>query len=210
MLSYRRVHDLEDWSQHWNGRGLICTPSSLHLGIFIQLIFFLHNSSKINGTYNMILSICLVKIQYSLVLGCQFSVSPSLDTIPMDRISLTSDSCAPQLWTQQSCSSFTLPDILGHRLLVTFLFSLWWYPVYSQGCRHVLLDSSIVPSNVYFLFFCLLIKSVFVSMSVLLLSFLFLHILCAWLALGDGSFHRYLCSCPLQLVTGHLIASLKV
>lgn len=122
MLSYRRVHDLEDWSQHWNGRGLICTPSSLHLGIFIQLIFFLHNSSKINGTYNMILSICLVKIQYSLVLGCQFSVSPSLDTIPMDRISLASDSCAPQLWTQQSCSSFTLPDILGHRLLVTFLF----------------------------------------------------------------------------------------
>lgn len=82
MLSYRRVHDLEDWSQHWNGRGLICAPSSLHLGIFIQLIFFLHNSSKINGTYNMKLSICLVKIQYSLVLGCQFSVSPSLDTVP--------------------------------------------------------------------------------------------------------------------------------
>lgn len=82
MLSYCRVHDLEDWSQHWNGRGLICAPSSLHLGIFIQLIFFLHNSSKINGTNNMILSICLVKIQYPLVLGCQFSVSPSLDTVP--------------------------------------------------------------------------------------------------------------------------------
>lgn len=113
MLNYPRVHDLEDWSQHCNGRGLICAPSSLHLGIFIQLIFFLHNSSTINGTYSMILSICLVKIQYSLVLRCQFSVSPSLDAVP----------------TGQNCSGKWLlwpPTVKLSRAVSASLYLTFW------------------------------------------------------------------------------------
>lgn len=142
---------------------------------------------------------------------CQFSVSPSLDSVPAGQ------NCSgkwlpwpPNCETQQSCFSFTLPDILCHRLLVTFF----------SPCADI--QSIFRAASMFFLVLQLFhqIYTFFVFLSVVrkcvclyVCPFVILSIFTDSLfltSIGRWQFSWVPLFLATQLTTGHLIASLKV
>lgn len=164
----------------------------------------MHNSLKINGTYNMILSICLVKIQYHWCLGVNSQYLPSLDLVP------TGQNCAgkwllwpPTVKLSSPAFSFPLPDIVPlivndlsfFPVLISSLFSVLppcsWFLSRSLKCIRSS-SLSIVKNYVHFLWnsFCypfLLLHIVCVLLEMAFFFFIYIFVIPHWPLLKSGT-----------------------